>query len=118
MKALPLAICFFPWLWLSCAASGNSNAQHWEQKIDPRLRAEMQSPQAQGAGPEAFPVMIKFKTALSAEQRGELEKAGVRLLSPTGDIATARLSTQAISELAKKDYVIYLEASKDRSLHP
>ncbi len=118
MKILFGFILFLIWNELGCAPSGSSGSQDWERKIDPRLRLEMQGVQAKRSGQKNYPVLIKFKTPLSGAQKSELEKNHVRLLSQTGDIATALLPAPAISELAKKDYVIYLEWSKERSLQP
>jgi len=116
MKPILLFALFLSWQWYGCAASGSADVQTWEQKVDPRLRAEILDFKATGAAPQNFPVLIKFKTPPTAEQLSALEQANIRLQSQTGDLATAVLSLPAISELAKKDYVIYLEASKDRTL--
>ena len=117
MKArLAVLLLILPYMWLGCAASGNSGAQTWEQKVDPRLRAEILDFKTAGENAKSFPVIIKFRAPLSAEHKQELEAAGIRLLSQTGELATAVLSTEAISELTRKDYVIYLEASKERTL--
>ncbi|MGH7494364.1 MAG: hypothetical protein ACREOO_18485 [bacterium] len=115
MKPILLSLSFIPYILLGCAPSGGASAQAWEKKIDPRLRAEIHALNAESAKTRSFPVLIKFKTDLSATQKTELEKAGVYLHSQIGDIATAVLAADTISELAKKDYVIYLEASKERS---
>ncbi len=115
MKPILLLLATIPWVWLGCAASGGSSAPAWEQKIDPRLRAEMQGLRAQGALLQGLPVLIKFKSPLSPEQESELRKTGVRVLGQAGDVATAVVAPEAISELAKRDYVIYLEASKERT---
>jgi hypothetical protein len=118
MNPTLLSLLFIPYVWLGCAASGGANAPSWEQKIDPLLRAEMSDLNEESAKNKPFPVLIKFKTALTSAQKTEMSQAGVHLRSQIGDIATAVLSADAISELAKKDYVIYLEVSKERSFQP
>ncbi len=113
----------FAWLLLlailiACASHNGNRGGAWEKKVDPRLRTAVQGGQAQTQAAQNLQVLIKCSAPLSMEQKQKLLDHGVRVQAEAGAIVTAVLPAQAVTEVAKLDYVIYLELSKERKIQP
>ncbi|NUO82712.1 hypothetical protein HUU05_21780 [candidate division KSB1 bacterium] len=109
--------CLFALFLLSSCSSQNSNrGAAWEKKVDPRLRAALQGEQIQTQTAQNWQVLLKCSAPLSAAQKQELAGLGARVQAEVGAIVTAVLPSRAVTEVAKLDYVIYLELSKDRKI--
>lgn len=99
---------------ISCATQNRSPA--WENKLDPRLRAALENEPVQIKSAQNLSVLIKCAAPLSTEQKRQLADLGVRVQAEAGAIITATLPPQAVTPVAKLDYVIYLELSKERKI--
>ena len=101
---------------ISCATRNDARSQAWENKLDPRLRAAVENEPAQTQTTQNLQVLLKCAAPLSAEQKRQLAELGVRVQAEAGAIITAMLPPEAVTPVAKLDYVIYLELSKERKL--
>ncbi len=101
---------------VACASQNGTRAEAWEKKVDPRLRTAAHNEGAQLQSVQNLQVLIKCTAPLSAEQKKQLADMGARVQAEAGAIITASLPAQAVTEVAKLDYVIYLELSKERKI--
>ena len=103
---------------VSCATRNGARSQAWENKLDPSLRAVLKNQSAQIQSAQSLPVLLKCAAPLSVEQKRQLAELGVRVQAEAGAIITATLPPEAVTPVAKLDYVIYLELSKERKFSP
>ncbi len=103
-------------LLAACSPQNGVRAQAWEKKVDPRLRAALQGEQTQTQSAQNWQILLKCSAPLSTAQKQELAGLGARVQAEVGAIVTAVLPSPAVTEVAKLDYVIYLELSKDRKI--
>jgi hypothetical protein len=103
-------------LLMACVSHNGAREQAWEKKVDPHLRAALRQESAQALGAESVHVLLKCAAPLSHEQKKQLASLGVRLQAEAGAIVTATIPGQAITKVAKLDYVVYLELSKERKI--
>lgn len=100
----------------SCATRNGARASAWENKLDPNLRAILKNEPTQTQSALSLPVLLKCAASLSAAQKRPLAELGARVQAEAGTIVTATFPATALTEVAKLDYVIYLELSKERKL--
>ncbi|MEK7728892.1 MAG: hypothetical protein AAB354_10795 [candidate division KSB1 bacterium] len=113
----PLLTCLLVQaILISCATQNGARSQAWENKLDPSLREVLETEPAQTQSAQGLSVLLKCAAPLSAEQKRQLANLGVRLQAEAGAIITATLPAQAVTQVAKLDYVIYLELSKERKI--
>ena len=100
----------------SCATRNGARAHAWENKLDPSLRAALKKETIQPQRAQSLQVLLKCAAPLSIVQRQQLAELGARVQAEAGTIVTATFPATALTEVAKLDYVIYLELSKERKL--
>lgn len=82
------------------------------QKLDPSLLMEIERLKSDRQMDQEIKVLIRTKDEIDATERARLEEKGVKVGSVIGDILTAMVPVQAISEIATLEFVLFIEKSK------
>lgn len=105
-------------LVLGCTAVGNTpisnvdmeNNRADQRKIDSRLLAQINQSDLKAG--ETLSVLIRTQCPIQSNQQAQLEKAGVMVGTVVGDILTATLQVSAIFEVAKFEFIVYIEKAR------
>ena len=79
-------------------------------KVDPELRRAASHILAEGHADSTLPVLVRIKGG--DEDRGELERAGMRIESLVGDVATGSLAARSLADVAALESVVQIEPSR------
>ncbi len=109
---LLLYACSTPGLTEQGAPPRSTDTEPVSRKVDPSLLAQINNlPTDQRTGQE-IDVIIRTKGQMSAFERAQIEKMGGPVSSVLGDIAVARVPVGRIADIARLDFVIYIEKAK------
>ncbi len=82
------------------------------RKVDPSLLAEINTLTAGQQADREIDVIIRTRGQMRPSERVEIEKTGGQISSVLGDIAVARVPVGRIADIARLDFVIYMEKAK------
>lgn len=92
------------------------SAKMSNEKIDPSLSMAIENSKSGQPPDREVDVLIRTKNEINTAQRAAMERNGARIGSVMGDILTARVPAGAVSEIAKLEFVVYIEMSKKQRL--
>ncbi len=88
------------------------NTDALSKKMDPSLLAEVNKLPAEQQADREIDVIIRTSGQIGPSERAVIEKMGSQISSVLGDIVVARVPVGRIIDIARLDFVIYMEKSK------
>ena len=82
------------------------------EKIDPALKMEVDRLIKEDQGDQPVEVIIRSRSEMEPAQRAVIEQKGGILGAIIGDVSSARIPAQSVSEIAGLEWIVYLEKPK------
>ncbi len=82
------------------------------KKVDPSLLVEINKLPAEQQADGWIDVIIRTSGQIGPSERAEIERMGGRISSVLGDVVVARIPAGRIIDIARLDFIIYMEKAK------
>ncbi len=106
------------WCLISLSVFNFCKDEEIEKKIDPNLRLALKNLKATSQLDQRLSIVFKVNETLTEVNHDVLKNNSVKIIANIGKIYTASAFAHKIVDLAKMEFVEYIQASREFQAHP